>query len=108
MSTSSHLFFSAKTLQILWCLIFCFQPSLIAFSGLDYTGKENISITKESEEPKPKEGKAFVDLIEENKFLVTELPAFKFFSKKPSLHHFNQSICTVFVTSLDTPPPDYI
>jgi len=108
LSNGSHLFFSAKTLHILWFLIFCSHLSLIAFSGLDYTGKENISITKESEEPKPKEGKAFVDLIEESKFLITELPVFRFFSKKTSLSHFNQSIRTVFVTSLEAPPPDYI
>lgn len=108
MNHGKYLFFSTKTLQILWCLVFCSQLSLIALSGLDYTAKETISITKESEEPKPKEGKVFVDLIEESKFLVTELPVFRFFSKKTSLSYFNQSIHTVFVTSLDAPPPDYI
>ena len=45
---------------------------MIAFSGLDYTGADNISITKESEEPKPKDGKAFADLIEESKFSPKE------------------------------------
>ena len=108
MSNGNALFFSTKTLLILWCLVFYSQLSLIAFSGLDYSDKETISITKESEEPKPKEGKAFFDLIEESKFLVTELPVFRFFSKKTSLSHFNQSIHTVFVTSLDAPPPDYV
>ena len=108
LNNGRYLFFSSKTLHILWCLVFCSQLSLIAFSGLDYTGKETIGFTKESEEPKPKEGKAFVDLIEESKFLVTELPVFRFFSKKAYLSHFNQSIHTVFVTSLDAPPPDYI
>ena len=108
MNHGKYLFFSTKTLQILWCLVFCSQLSLIALSGLDYTAKETISITKESEEPKPKEGKAFVDLIEESKFLVSELPVFRFFSKKASSSHFNQTIHPVFVTSLDAPPPDYI
>ena len=79
---------------------------MIAFSGLDYTGTESISITKESEEPKPKDGNAFTDLIEESSFLVTELPVFAFFLYELSLTHFKFLIHTEFVTALDSPPPE--
>jgi hypothetical protein len=103
-----HLFFSTKTLHILWCFVFFSQLAVIAFSGLDYTGADNISITKESEEPKPKDGKAFADLIEESKFLVTELPVFTFFFNKASLTDHKLLIHTEFVTALDSPPPEYV
>ena len=89
-------------------MVFCSQLSVIAYSGLDYTGSEAISITKESEEPKPKDGKAFTDILEESKFLVTELPVFRFFFQKALSSHFNQRVHTVFVTALDAPPPDTI
>lgn len=108
MNYGKHLFFSTKTLHVLWCLVFCSQLAVIAFSGLDYTGTETISITKEGEEPKPKDGKAFTDLIEESSFLVTELPVFTFFFYKASLTHFKFLIHTEFVTALDSPPPEYV
>ena len=103
-----YLFFSTKTIHMLWCLVFCSQLAVVAFSALDYTCTENISITKESEEPKPKDGKAFTDLIEESSFLVTELPVFAFFLYESSLSHFKFLIHTEFVTSLDSPPPEYV
>ena len=81
---------------------------MIAFSGLDYTGTESISITKEGEEPKPKDGKAFADLIEESSFLVTELPVFTFFLNKASLTDHRFLIHTEFITPLDSPPPEYV
>ena len=89
-------------------MVFCSQLAVVAFSALDYTGTENINITKESEEPKPTEGKAFIDLIEENSFLVTELPIFAFFLYESSLIHFKFLIDTEFVTALDSPPPEYV
>jgi hypothetical protein len=103
-----YLFFSTKTIHMLWCLVFCSQLAVVAFSALDYTCTENISITKESEEPKPKDGKAFTDLIEESSFLVTELPVFAFFLYESSLSHFKFLIHTEFVTALDSPPPEYV
>ncbi len=93
---------------MLWCLVFCSQLAVVAFSALYYTCTENISITKESEEPKPKDGKAFTDLIEESSFLVTELPVFAFFLYESSLSHFKFLIHTEFVTALDSPPPELI
>ncbi|MBL18620.1 MAG: hypothetical protein CMC82_02150 [Flavobacteriaceae bacterium] len=78
---------------------------MVAFSALDYNSIENISITKESEEPKPKDGKAFTDLIEECSFLVTELPVFAFFLYGSSLTHFKFLIHREFVLTLDSPPP---
>lgn len=92
----------------MWSLVFFSQLAVIAFSGLDYIGTDNISITKESEEPKPKEGKAFTDLLEESKFLVTELPVFTFFLNKVSLTDFKLLIHTEFVIALDSPPPEYV
>jgi hypothetical protein len=89
-------------------LVFCSQLTVIAYSGLNYTGSETISITKESEEPKPKDGKAFTDILEESKFLVTELPVFRFFFQKVLSPHFSQRVYTVFVTALDAPPPEII
>jgi len=103
-----HLFFSTKTLHILWCLVFSSQLALIAFSGLDYNGTESISIAMESEEPKPKEGKAFTDLIEESNFLITELPVFRFFYTKASLTDYKFLIHSEFVTTLDSPPPEFV
>ncbi len=79
---------------------------MVAFSALDYSCIENISFSKESEEPKPKDGNAFTDLIEESSFLVTELPVFAFFLYELSLTHFKFLIHTEFVTALDSPPPE--
>ena len=103
-----YLFFSNKTIHMLWCLVFCSQLAVVAFSALDYTRTENISVTKESEEPKPKDGKAFIDLIEESSYLVTELPVFAFFLHELSLTHFKFLIHTEFVTVLDSPPPELV
>ena len=93
---------------MLWCLVFCFQLAVVAFSALDYSCIENISFSKESEEPKPKDGNAFTDLIEESSFLVTELPVFAFFLHELSLTHFKFLIHTEFVTVLDSPPPELV
>ena len=79
---------------------------MVAFSALDYSCIENISFSKESEDPKPKDGNAFTDLIEESSFLVTELPVFAFFLYELSLTHFKFLIHTEFVTALDSPPPE--
>jgi hypothetical protein len=79
---------------------------VVAFSALDYSCIENISFSKESEDPKPKDGNAFTDLIEESSFLVTELPVFAFFLYELSLTHFKFLIHTEFVTALDSPPPE--
>ena len=81
---------------------------MVAFSALDYSCIENISFSKESEDPKPKDGNAFTDLIEESSFLVTELPVFAFFLYELSLTHFKFLIHTEFVTALDSPPPEYV
>ena len=89
-------------------MAFCSHLSLTAFSGFNYNAKETISITKESEELKPKEAKAFVDAIADSKFLVNKFPVFRFFSKKSYLYYFNQSIHTVFITTLDAPPRNYV
>ena len=91
---------------MLWCLVFCFQLAVVAFSALDYSCIENISFSKESEDPKPKDGNAFTDLIEESSFLVTELPVFAFSLYELSLTHFKFLIHTEFVTALDSPPPE--
>ncbi len=108
MQQTRFLFFSSKTLRLIWSLVLCSQLTVIAFAALDYSGSETISITKEGEEPKPLEGKAFTDLIEESKFLVTEIPVFRFFFNKVSLIHYKQRIHIGFVSALDSPPPEYI
>lgn len=105
---TQHLFYSSKAIRFILLLALFSQLNTIAFSALDVTFSKTFLAAKESEDPKPKEGKNPFDLFEETTFLVAEFPAITFFSSEiMNTFHNDFSVCEV-IKSLDSPPPEMV
>ena len=102
------LFFSSKTVKLLLFVVLFSQASTIAISALDFSFYETYSFVKESEEPKPVEGKNAIDVLEESKFLVIDFPSFTFFSTHTADSFHKESFFFEVIKTLDSPPPELV
>ncbi len=102
------LFFSPKMIRLILLLVIFSQLNTIVISGLDFSYSETFIAAKESEDPKPKEGKNAFDFLEESKFLVASLPIVSFFSFEIS-HSFHKDVIFFeVIESLESPPPEIV
>lgn len=104
----NFLFFTPKTVKLLLFVVIFSQTSSIAISALDFSFYETFSFTKESEEPKPLEGKNALDVLEESKFLVIDFPSFNFFWSYFTYSVHKESIFFEVLKGLDSPPPELV
>lgn len=107
-NNTQYLLHSPKVIRFVFFLALFSQLNTIAFSAIDFTFSETFLAAKESEDPKPKEGKNPFDLFEETTFMVAEFPAITFFSSEIlNTYHNDFSVCEV-IKSLDSPPPEMV